>query len=127
MYTSAEKNLAKQSITKHVSQIEKLNRSLAEKDAELSQLQATLNKGTASVREAYDADRVMYEEKIASLTKALKGINVHVCMCNTCMYYACEWHVSVLYCLSSLHYSCTPYADWMCMYIYSVLHIYCIS
>ena len=75
LFSTAERNLARQSITKHVVQIENLNKSLVEKEVELSKVQSLVSKSTASVREAFDADRVMYEEKIATLTNALKGNN----------------------------------------------------
>ena len=68
LFSTAERNLARQSITKHVVQIENLNKSLVEKEVELSKVQSLVSKSTASVREAFDADRVMYEEKIATLT-----------------------------------------------------------
>ena len=87
MFSIAERNLARQSITKHVSQIEKLNKSLAEKEVELAKVQSLVSKSTASVREAFDADRVMYEEKIASLTNALKGKNGYLAdmVCSCCL------------------------------------------
>ena len=67
-YPLAESNLMKQSLSKHVEQIEALNKSLLEKEEEIKRLK---NEGFS--QEKYD--RLKYEETIASLKSMIQGMN----------------------------------------------------
>lgn len=72
-HSDAQLSLCRQKIDKSDGEIRELSKELLSKDEQLQNLSVAVRITEASVREKYDADRVKYEEEIASLRKIVSG------------------------------------------------------
>ena len=82
-------SLSKQTNTKLSEEVRDLSTQLLYKDEELKSVTAASKMTDAQNREAFDVDRVKYEEEIASLRQIVDGerVCVSVCVC-VCV---CVW------------------------------------
>jgi len=69
----AELNLQKQTVEKFSNEVRELSTQLLTRDEELNNLQMVSRLSDSSVREMFDAERVKYEEEIASLRGKIEG------------------------------------------------------
>lgn len=69
----AELNLQKQTVEKFSNEVRELSTQLLSRDEELNNLQMVSRLSDSSVREMFDAERVKYEEEIASLRAKIEG------------------------------------------------------
>ena len=74
MEKEAEVVLARQTVEKFSNEVQELSTQLLQRDEELKNIGMAVQLTDASSREAFDVDRVKYEEEIASLQKILKGV-----------------------------------------------------
>lgn len=72
--TDAKLSLCKHTIDKYAKEVEELSKQVLAKDEELQNVTIAAGITEATIRERFDAEKVKYEEEIASLRKIVSGI-----------------------------------------------------
>lgn len=72
-HSDAQLTLCKQRVEKYSKEVQELSKQLLTKDEELQNVTIAAGITEATLRERFDADRVKYEEEIASLGKIVSG------------------------------------------------------
>lgn len=72
-HSDAQLTLCKQRVEKYSKEVQELSKQVMTKDEELQNVTIAAGITEATIRERFDAERVKYEEEIASLTKIVSG------------------------------------------------------